>query len=489
VVLLLGVLAFGFSAGWFERRPSIVLITVDTQRPDRLGCYGHPTNQTPGIDALAAEGLVFEHAYCDVPWTTASMASVMTGKYSPYHGVTLPSSKLGQEAVTLAEVLHARGFQTAAIIGSFPLDAVYGLNQGFQVYDDTFTTPLIAVPDTTVTHVELSPDAPDLGESIMEKMKNDAFRKDEEVTDAALGWLGSRDPRTPFFLWVHYFGPHEKLTGDRSFTEQEPDMVAYDGDVEKTDHAVGRFLDRLRTEGIVDDTLVILHSDHGQNLGESDYVGHGIRLDEESVHIPLIMRYPRRVLPGSRRTDVVRNIDITPTVLDAVGAADPTLAGRSLLPPRWWKRLTTPLQVPGNAYFETRLPTIIFRPQVIPDLGTILGPLRRFGLRTYEWRYVASEVVGPCSSGTPERDGFGNWSIPEPVVLDPARCKAIRRYKLFHESDPAARDVDVAATQAPVAAALDGEARGHADHTPETAGNFALSPEQERKLRSLGYLQ
>src|SRR5262245_37374265 len=100
--------------------PSVLLITVDTLRADRVGAYGHPVNRTPAMDRLAHEGMLFESAYCDVPWTTGSMASVMTGQYAAHHGVQLPSMRLKPEAVTMAELLGARGYQTGAIVGSFP---------------------------------------------------------------------------------------------------------------------------------------------------------------------------------------------------------------------------------------------------------------------------------------------------------------------------------------------------------------------------------
>ena len=133
-----------------RKRPSVVLVTIDTLRPDRLGCYGHRKNATPALDRLAREGMLFENAYCDVPWTTASMSSVMTGEYSTRHGVQLGNAKLKASAVTLAEILRDRGFQTGAIIGSFPLDAVFGLNQGFDVYDADFTHPMIDVPGQVI---------------------------------------------------------------------------------------------------------------------------------------------------------------------------------------------------------------------------------------------------------------------------------------------------------------------------------------------------
>src|SRR5204863_2192860 len=128
------------------RRANIVLITVDTLRPDHLSCYGYGAIVTPAIDRLAGEGVLFENAFADVTWTTPSMASVMTGLYAPHHGLRTSYERLAPERKTIAEYLRTNGFETAAIIGSFPLDAIFGLNQGFRAYDDHFTAPLSIDP-------------------------------------------------------------------------------------------------------------------------------------------------------------------------------------------------------------------------------------------------------------------------------------------------------------------------------------------------------
>ncbi len=418
-LLLTGLVAW-IVRGSIRGPASVILITVDTLRPDRLGCYGHLANKTPSIDRLAREGTVFERAYCDTPWTTGSMSSVMTGLYPGRHGLRLPIDKLAPNAVTMAELLHTHGFQTGAVIGSFPLDAVYGLDQGFETYNEDFSLPIINDPDAKISHIEsrLPDDQTQQAEFIREKFKNDAYRPDEDVTDAAIHWIDTvRDGKRPFFLWVHYFGPHEKLLGNRSFVEQEPAIIAaYDPDVQANDHAVGRFLDHLRGRGLLDRTLVILHADHGQNLGENDYVGHSMHLDEPSVRIPMIVRYPARMPAGARRRDIARNIDILPTVLDATGARDVDgLPGRSLLPSLWNPGVVDVPAAQQVAYFETYVPTIVFAPLTLPKVGVLLGPVERHGVRTPDWKLVMRSFVGPCTWGAlPTRDPFGAWSSAKP---------------------------------------------------------------------------
>jgi len=463
-------------------------------RPDRLGCYGHPTNATPSIDRLAHEGTIFDRAYCDVPWTTGSMSSVMTGNYSQHHGLRLPADKLDPKALTLAEILNARGFQTGAIIGSFPLDSVYGLDQGFEIYDDEFTVPMIRDPGTKVAHVEshLPDDPQKQAEFILEKFRNDAYRPDEEVTDAAIRWLETRRDGRPFFLWVHYFGPHEKLEGDRGFVEQEPRIVAaYDGDVEANDRAVGRLLDDLRKRKILDDTLVILHSDHGQNLGENEYVGHSILLDDASVRIPLIVRYPRRMPARKVNRDIAHNIDIMPTILDVTGTEGiEGLEGRSLIPSWFGARAVDPLK--QVAYFETYMSTIIYAPLAVRGVGTLLGPVERHGVRTPEWKLVEHSFTGACTwGGTPQRDPFGTWSSPGSKPLTAERCAELNKHELFRESENTGGRLEEPKDPSPdVLVSLRASIQKYSRRDEAaTGGRFQLSPEQERKLKSLGYLQ
>jgi len=322
--------------------PNVLLLTVDTLRPDHLSAYGRAKHETPHIDRLAREGALFENAFADSPWTTASMASVLTGTYATEHGFKSTNAhRLAPANLTLAEVLSRHGYRTAAIIGSFPLDAIYQLDQGFDHYDDAFTTPIWIHPEVEPAHVESefreSPE--DQAMFAMEKAMNDSRRTDEEVSDAAIAWLEERaegaEARTqPFFLWVHWFGPHSKP--DWRVPEAErlaAQLAQYAPDVLENDRQVGRVLDALDAQGLAEETLVVFHADHGESLGEEGYVGHGQLLNDASMRIPLLLRWPGHVEAGVRSRELARNVDIFPTVLDAAGVAPPRpLSGRSLLP-------------------------------------------------------------------------------------------------------------------------------------------------------------
>jgi arylsulfatase A-like enzyme len=472
-------------------KPSVLLITVDTQRPDRLGCYGHPVNSTPAVDRLAREGTLFDHAYCDIPWTTGSMASVMTGTYSNRHGLQLPMHRLKDESLTLAEVLSAAGYQTAAVIGSFPLDSVYGLDQGFDVYDDEFSLPILTIPGKKIRHVEsdLSGNPWMQREVLAEKLTSDAYRPDEDVTSAALRWFTLvRDRDRPFFLWVHYFGPHERTDLSRGITEQEPDVVAaYDGEVEATDRAVKRLVDYLRRAGVLDSTLVVYHADHGQSLGENGVVGHGSVLYDAVTRIPLIFRYPSRFPAGVRRTDLARNVDIWPTVLDVLGVTGHTTGtGRSLAPAAAAGETSGDEPV---AYLETYTTSISPRLLEIPGLGTVLGPIVRHGLRTHQWTLIVSRVVGRCAYGPRGgRNRDGSYYLEAPVDLDLSRCRSLKTVELYSAQRPEQRRFNVASEHPEVVAALRAALETMRTDHPANAA-FELSPEEEAKLRSLGYLR
>lgn len=476
-------------------KPSVLLITIDTLRADRLGCYGHPTNQTPALDRLASEGMLFERAYCDMPWTTGSMASVMTGRYSNEHGLRDPMSKIDPNVVTMAQMFRERGVQTGAIVGSFPLDSIYGLDRGFETYDDEYSMPMYAHPDVVTAPVEI-PDTGSFKEQaglVRKKQHNDWYRPDEDVTTAAIRWFDSVWKGQTFFLWVHYFGPHEKLDGTRNYVQQEPEIIAkYDGDVEATDRAVGRLIEDLRGRGILDDTMVIVHADHGQNLGEHDYVGHTLRLDEVAVRIPLIVRYPRAVTGGTRRREIARNIDILPTALAAWDLPDDDRPGSSLLPDRQIPFSSPAPPADRTAYFETFLPLYFFWPQTTPQVGTLLGPMVSRGARNAHWKLLKNDYRGDCTLGSnPSRDGTGTWILQQPRQLPASQCAEMGATDVFRESIAGAYGLEPYYSFAPlVVSTLMAEIQKYDDKPNAKVGEkIELSPEQTDKLKSLGYLQ
>lgn len=282
---------------------NLLLITIDTLRADRLGCYGSERSLTPRIDALAEGSLLFTRAFAHNSVTLPSHANILLGTTPLVHGVHDGSMfVVGDEHLTLSEHLKAQGYATGAFVGAFPLDSRFGLNQGFDVYDDDFRSS-----------------------------NTEAFeareRKAEEVTQRALRWL--REQTSPWFLWVHVYDPHDPYESPEPYRTRfsgEP----YDGEVAYVDAVLGKFLDDAARLRAADDTVVILTSDHGESLGQHGEETHGYFAYNTTIWAPLIVKVPA-VRPN--RIDVpVAHIDIFPTACHALGVKPPpSLQGLSLL--------------------------------------------------------------------------------------------------------------------------------------------------------------
>jgi len=468
-----------------------ILITIDTLRADRLSCYGYTGSQTPAIDRLAQQGARFSVAYCDVPWTTASLASVLTGTFSPRHGVEHFYNRLTDARPTLAEVLKTKDSATGAVVGSYAVDSVFGLNRGFETYDENFDTPQFRVPGASIEDVPIVMDngRDAQADSITKKLFNNAYRPDREVTATAVDWLRAHKDH-PFFLWVHYFGPHERITIEPGVMQGERIIADYDRDLRETDSAVGELLDALDALALVDQTLVVLHSDHGQALGEHGIIGHGRTLYEEAVRIPLLMRFAPTIGAGTVVDTVVRNVDIFPTIVDLLRAPMPEgLDGRSLMPAIEGKALPD-----APAYME-----LIESTPIVLDIagsGECSGPSNWLGVRLGSWKYMDASLAAPCFTGASRYDldmlGINPTKPVGAKELPAEQCPDLGRHELYQltgtaygkETDNLNQFKDGSAT----ASHLESLVHDIVSHREKSAG-FELDEEQRNKLRSLGYLQ
>lgn len=472
VALLLAALALG--ACQQSPPPNVVLVTVDTLRADRLNPYGYDEIATPAIAALAAQGIVFERAFADTSWTLPSLSSVMTGTYPSEHRVRSWSDTLGDEQQTLAELLKARGYTTAAIVGSYPLDRYFGFAQGFDHYDDAMTQPLFAdaAPDAGPAPERPSDDSDNArNQWRLMREKSNAFRTDREVADAAIAWLAGNQA-SPLFLWVHFFGPHEK--GKRVETDParqkalaQEQIARYDDDVVEMDRQVGRFLDALRADPRYADTALIFHSDHGQSLHEHGLFGHGFDLYDTTVHVPLIVRLPGDRDAGSRVSHLVRNLDIFATILALAGADTPgERASRNLL-------AAAPAE-DNHAYLETH-PTLAFsaRDVTVGDRTRKVGQVLR-GVRTDAFKLVSRE---PFLAEDEDR----SQPLPEDYV---ERQTSVSLYDFA--ADPN-ETKNAAAARPRHAARLKKLLGGYDAGRGAEARGGELSEAQRERLRSLGY--
>jgi len=291
------------AAGVF-RGANVLLVTIDTLRADHVGAYGGQLGLTPTLDRFAAEGLRFETAYAHVPLTLPSHTSLVTGLYPTTNGVHDNGARLATKP-TLATALKTAGYRTGAFVGAFVLDARFGLNAGFDVYDDRM-----------------------LGSSAG---LNVVERSAEQVLKPAADWITSAEMAAgPWFAWVHLYDPHEPYAPPEPYRSRYAADL-YAGEIAYADASLGQFVDRLRAAKALDRTLVVVASDHGESLGEHGERTHGLFAYYATLRVPLIVWAPTVL-----RTAVVRGatrlVDVMPTVLDLAGVAAPPVDGRSVRP-------------------------------------------------------------------------------------------------------------------------------------------------------------
>ena len=277
--------------GW-----NLLLVTLDTLRADRLGCYGYGAAETPHLDGLAARGLRFEQAMTPAPLTLPAHATILTGLLPPRHGLRgNGTGSLPPDLGTMATRLAEGGYRTGAFVGSFVLDRRFGLGRGFAAYDD-----------------EVDRSGP-RGAGL------EAERPGREVVDRALAWLAAGDSR-PFFAWVHLYDAHAPYEPPEPYASRHAGR-AYDGEISEVDAQVGRLLAFLAEQGAAQRTVVAVAGDHGEALGEHGELTHGFFLYEPSLRVPLILAAPG-VLPGGRVVvQPVGLADLAPTLLALLGQA------------------------------------------------------------------------------------------------------------------------------------------------------------------------
>jgi arylsulfatase A-like enzyme/Flp pilus assembly protein TadD len=292
---------------WRSSQPNLLVITLDTTRADRLGCYGYTTARTPALDSLAAAGVLCEQAYTVAPITLPAHASLFTGLYPPETGVrTNGRGRLGDSVETLAQQLARNGFDTAAFIAAFVLDKKFGLDRGFKTYDDEF-----------------APDDPDTSMFLRR-------RSGDTVVDAALAWLKRKRSR-PFFCWVHLYDPHLPYVSHPEIPDDDFRTRPYEAEITYADRQVGRLLDFLRRQRLDEQTLVVVAGDHGEGLGDHGEASHSWMLYDSTLRVPLIWRWPGQLPAGRRVQSPVSLVDVYPTILDELGIRPArAVSGRSL---------------------------------------------------------------------------------------------------------------------------------------------------------------
>lgn len=442
-------------------RPNVLLVSIDSLRADHVSSYGYGRATSPTIDRLAAEGVLFVDAISPASWTTPAHMTLLTALPPEVHRVTSYRRALKPSAVTLAEVLQGSGYATAAFVSGATVMARYGFAQGFDAFDES-----LAAPREDAHHGITSPGLV------------------ERVTRFLTEWdAGGR--QRPFFVFLHMWDVHYDYAPpppyDRMFDPDyrgdldasgfehnqrlKPDMdprdlqhliALYDGEIRYTDEHVGKVLDRLRALGVLDDTIVVVTSDHGDEFFEHGTKGHAKSLYDEIVRVPLVLRFPRRVLPGRRHAEQVRLMDVAPTILGLAGVPAPADFGTPQMPEPYRSVDLTPW-LAGDRPAETfpRLPAF-------SESTAFLGP--KWSLRS---------------------DGFKLMRFPsrrQDGALFDLRADPGEKRNLLPQKPPAP----------PMLGALDASFDrwfGLARNEPTRAVETIPSKKHEARLRALGYLE
>jgi len=293
-------------------QPSVILITLDTVRADRMGFLGSKLGLTPQLDVLASQSVVFEHAYSQAPITPVSHATILTGTYPQYHGIRNFGDRLPPSVPLLPDILHAQGYETGAFVGSIILDPkngfASGFERGFDVYDAGFHR-----------------------QKTGERREASMQRRGEVTLAHVLEWLGQQKGH-PFFLWFHLWDAHDPYNPPEPFRSRFPN-APYNGGIAYVDDIVGKLLDYLRNQGLYDNALIAVAADHGESLGDHGELTHSIFLYDSTIHVPLLLKLPNNRSKGQRVNATASLVDLAPTLLAALGHTPPeTMQGRSLLP-------------------------------------------------------------------------------------------------------------------------------------------------------------
>lgn len=332
-------------------RPNVILISIDSLRPDHLHCYGYARQTSPTLDRLAAEGALFENAISSAPWTLPAHAAMFTGLADSVHGVLDTVNKLPEQRRTLAEVMREAGYQTAGFFSGPYLHPIFGLSQGFETYEDC--TSYARYNDETAAAKGMI-DEPELWDRMHADITN------PHVLSAVSQWADTRT-RMPFFLFVHmwdvhfdfippppydtmfdpdYTGPMDgrnfffdpRVNKEMPARDLEHLKALYDGEIAWTDATLEKILTKLREKGLLKDAIVMVTADHGTAFFEHGLKAHRNALYDEVIRIPLILWAPGRAPAGLRVSRQVRTIDLAPTLIELAGLQPPAMMGQSLAP-------------------------------------------------------------------------------------------------------------------------------------------------------------
>ena len=403
------------SASAAPTKPNILFLMIDTLRADHVGCYGYSKPTTPNIDRLARQSVRFAKVHTAGPWTMPSVMTLFTSLHPSVHGATSFQRKASLKVTTLAERLKRLGYRhTVGIVSNPTVHARYGFNQGFDYYDDY---SIFFAHELDIFGVDDKPQRKSIVEAVTSKT----------LTDMASQWLERHGRDAPWFLFLLYFDPHDRYIPPRPWdtrfdprpahesrrhprpvrgrkpADVTPDelehlLALYDGEIGYTDLWLGKLLDRLDALNLADDTLVVLTSDHGEEFLDHGGLLHGRTLYDELTRGILLLRHLGRLPAGKVVSSPARHVDLTPTLLDFIGARpDPECQGASLLPLIGGKPAPDrPCFLEGTA--GTHLRAIVHgRHKLIRDLATGVEQLHDLTADPSEKSNIATQHPEVCA--------------------------------------------------------------------------------------------
>lgn len=430
-----------------DPRPNILLISLDTTRADHLSVYGYERPTSPSLEALAKDGIVFETAYAPSATTGPSHATLFTSVLPISHGITKNGRELDPRWKTLAEMLADQGYETGAVISSYVLSSRFGYDRGFASFDEDFSRAEV-------------PGGVTLWEG--EEIEGKFYGRADDTTRRGLEWLEHRpEPEKPFFLFVHYFDPHDPYVvpddyappfalGPQEALKRNRVIFMYDATLAYMDQEVGRLIEGLSHLGLADETVVVVTGDHGEGLMERGHWHHGLHIYEEGVRVPLIVRLPQRESAGLRISSPVSWLDLAPSVLALSGISPPDdFQGESLAQVM---RAQSSLDPERSVWLYRRH----YSGDEELEAGQAVG--EAWGLRRGRWKLIWGE----------EQDQLELYDL---------------------ETDPEEK-VDLALERADQAASLKAELQAWLASQPASrASDVLLDEEARRRLEALGYVE
>ncbi|HSE42520.1 MAG TPA: sulfatase-like hydrolase/transferase [Acidobacteriota bacterium] len=392
---------------------NVLLITIDTLRADHLPAYGYSGVKAPYLDRISSESMKFVNAFAHAPLTLPSHTSILTGRLPISHGVRDNAGyHLDNSETTLAEILKSEGYTTGAFVSSFILDSVFNLQQGFDFYFDNFDT------------------------AEFQGMDPRAIERRADETEAAVEQWLDQNSKNKFFAWVHFYDPHDPYNPPEPY-KSEYQSKPYDGEIAYTDSVLGKLIAKLESNRLMDRTILIITGDHGEGLGEHREPHHGLFIYNSTIHVPLLIRLPDA--KGKTIDDLIRHIDLAPTVLDFLG-----------------------FQVPGNMQGASLIPLIN-------------GEEKKERLAYSESLYASLHY---------------GWASLEGITSKKYKYIQAPRPELFDLNTDFSESTNIATKNGPLARAMNSELQEIITKYTNKNVNAekAIDPDVEEKLRSLGYI-